>query len=144
MDCLLQSLFGPREFWAAIVGAVIGGLFAVVAQLLSSVWQSKSERSAERRVTNGILQAVTTELEVFKVKYPDAFARMFDESQSGIPKVAMINQNVFSVFDSNAAALGRITDPALRRKIVSVYTGLKAIVDTVNHYSQQRTLWSEV
>jgi hypothetical protein len=29
----------------------------------------------------------------------------------------------------------------LRSKIVTVYSGLKALVDTVNHYSEREQLW---
>jgi hypothetical protein len=45
----VYSLFSTKEFLAAIVGALIGGLFAVFAQFLSTLWQRKSERDAVRR-----------------------------------------------------------------------------------------------
>jgi hypothetical protein len=59
-----SSLFGSKEFGAAIVGSVVGGLFAVLTQFLSTLWQRKSERVAERRAIDGVLQAMSNSLRI--------------------------------------------------------------------------------
>src|SRR5262245_31509049 len=138
MKDVFKSLIYSTEFLAAISGAVIGGLFAVFTQFLSTLWQRKSERDAEERIIIGVLQAIATEVELFRVKFLDAFKLTFRDSNPQtlrihLPKVASQTQNLSAVFDSNAAALGRISDATLRRKIVGTYMKLKAMVDLVNH-----------
>jgi hypothetical protein len=146
---VLNSLFSSKEFLAAIVGAAVGGFFAILTQFLSTLWQRKGVRDSERRALVGTLQAMATEVEVFKVKFLDGFERVFGEPDpktpfGHLPKVASLRQNLSSVFDSNAAVLGQITDAALRRKIVATYVTLKAMVDVVNYYSERREFFENV
>lgn len=146
---VLSSLFSSREFWAAIVGAAFGGFFAILTQFLSTLWQRKGVRDSERRALVGTLQAMATEVEVFKVKFLDGFGIVFKEPTPEapfrhLPKVASLKQNLFSVFDSNAAVLGQIPDAGLRRKIVATYAKLKAMVDVVNYYAERREFFENV
>jgi hypothetical protein len=55
-----------------------------------------------------------------------------------------LSQPLSIVFDSNAAALGRISDAPLRHKIVATYIKLKAIVDIVNHYAKRREFFEDI
>ena len=121
-------LFSAKEFWAAVLGAVIGGLltgwFSLVAQQQASKDQRKRDVDAERRAINGALEAIATEVEVFKVKFLDAFVLTFKEftpqtPRAHLPKLPPLTQNLPVVFDSNAAVLGRISDAALRCQIVA-------------------------
>jgi hypothetical protein len=64
------------------VGSVVGGLFAVLTQFLSTLWQRKSERVAERRAIHGVLQAMSTEVELFKDKFLNGFEDVFGEPNS--------------------------------------------------------------
>jgi hypothetical protein len=96
---VFHSLVSSTEFWAAIIGAVIGGLFAVLTQFLSSRWQRKSERDAEARIVIGVLQAIETEVELFRAKFLDAFKLTFREPNPEtprihLPKVASQTQNL--------------------------------------------------
>jgi hypothetical protein len=146
---VLSSLVSSKEFLPTIVGAAVGGFFAILTQFLSTLWQRKSERVAERRAIDGVLQAMSTEVELFKDKFLNGFEDVFREPNSlapsvHLPKVALLSQNLSTVFDSNAAVLGRLTNATLRRKIVATYMTLKAIVDVVNHYSERRAFWESV
>jgi hypothetical protein len=114
-----------------------------------TLWQRKSERDAEDRMLSGVLQAIATEVELFKVKFLDSFELVFREPDpqmpaAHLPKVASLTQNLSTVFDSNAVVLGRIPDAALRRKTVATYLKLKAMVDVVNHYAAQRDSWESI
>jgi hypothetical protein len=140
-----SQLRGGGPAWEASSG----GLFAVLTQFLSTLWQRKSERDAESRMVIGVLQAIETEVELFKVKFLDAFKLTFREpnpqtQRIHLPKVASQTQNLAAVFDSNAAALGRISNARLRRKIVGTYMKLKAIVDLVNHYAAERDSFERI
>jgi hypothetical protein len=48
------------------------------------------------------------------------------------------------VFDSSAAALGRIEDNTLRQKIIDVYHRAKGFVDFANHQNQQYQEWDRL
>ncbi|HET9378634.1 MAG TPA: hypothetical protein VFO40_26930 [Chthoniobacterales bacterium] len=50
-------------------------------------------------------------------------------------------QNYFTVFESSAAALGRITDRKLRENIISVYGDVKGLVDSLNTNSREFNIW---
>jgi hypothetical protein len=149
----LSSLFGSKEFWAAILGAVFGGLMtgwlALLAQKQAAKDQRKRDRETERETIKGTLQAIETEVELFKVKFLDAFELVFREpdpqtASAPLPKVVSLTQNLSIIFDSNAAVLGRIPDATLRRKIVSTYLKLKAMVDIVNYYAARRESWESI
>jgi hypothetical protein len=55
-----------------------------------------------------------------------------------------VNQNYFAVHDSNAAALGGITDRELRRSIVSVYKSANSLVAFLNHNNEQFHIWDRL
>jgi len=147
---VLSFVFSSREFWAAIAGALIGGSitgwFTLRAQKQAAKDQRIRDRETELEAIKGTLQAIETEVDVFKLKYLDALNVLFKEPNPKAPPANPIDiprssQSLFSVFDSNAAMLGRITDAALRRKIVGVYVGLKLMVDIVNHYTERHQFW---
>jgi hypothetical protein len=148
-----SSLLSSKEFWAAILGALIGGLmtgwFTLLAQEQAAKDQRIGDRDTEREAIKGTLQAIATEVEIFKVKFLDAFKKVFKEpdpvaSPASLASIARSGHSFFCVFESNAAMLGRVTDQVLRRKIVATYTCLKAIVDVVNHYSERREFWANL
>jgi len=137
-------LLASRELFAAFIGALVGGAFAVLAQMLASNAQRKRDRQTERATLRGTLEAIATELEVFKTHFLDGFEDMFSEPKPGTSKehhlreVAPLHQKLSIVFDSNAAVLGRLPDASLRRKIVATYVKLKATIDVVNEYAERR------
>ena len=97
LERFFSSLLSSKEFWAASLGAVIGGLltgwFALLAQKGAAKDQRQRDQDMERRAINGTLQAIATEVELFKVKFLDGFARIFIEPnpqtpRAHLPKVA--------------------------------------------------------
>jgi len=153
LEHFFTSLLGSKEFWAAILGAVIGGLmtgwFALRAQKQAAKDQRIRDRDAEHEAIRGTLEAIATEVEVFKAKFLDAFALSFrapnpQTPRAHLPMVASLTQNLSVVFDSNAAVLGRISNATLRRKIVATYLTLKAIMDVVNYYAARRDSFESI
>jgi hypothetical protein len=69
----------------------------------------------------------------------------FREADPKYPtRVARTSQSFFIVFDSNAAALGRLTDAALRREFVATYLSLLVFSDVVNHYAEAVKIWVDI
>lgn len=122
---------------------------ALLTQKQAAKDQRRRDRDAEREEVRGTLEAIATELEVFKKIFLDDFKKGFNKpnpqtSLADSIKFARIDQSLFSVFDSNAAILGRVTDAALRHKIVATYVRLKALINTVNHYTERQAFWESV
>ena len=146
----LSSLLNSTEFLAAVVGAVVGGLiaggFTVWSQRQSNKAQRRRDKEADNEQITGTLQAIATELETFKARFVDAFRKIFVEPDQQkpyvhLPKIVGFRHSYFVVFESNASLLGRVTNSALRREIVSTYVKLKAVVDVIGHYAERRDHW---
>jgi len=105
---LLSKLLSFSEFWSALTGAVVGGLFAVLVQALSNQAQRKRDRQTERQALLAILQAILAELETLKTDCLDPLRGQLKKSPPGVHATAPVLQNRCSVYESNAAALGKI------------------------------------
>jgi hypothetical protein len=66
-----------------------------------------------------------------------------DRSQQPL-NITPIHQNPFTIFDANAAAIGKIADPELRQMIIRSYIRAKTLLDLVNHYSEKYTIWQQL
>jgi hypothetical protein len=55
-----------------------------------------------------------------------------------------VQKNFFVVFESNADALGRIRDPNLITKIVSVYGQAKGLNDALNFNHARSQVWANL
>jgi hypothetical protein len=149
----LSSLLNSTEFLAAVLGAVVGGLiaggFTVWSQGQSNKAQRRRDREADNEQIKGTLQAIATELEAFKARFVDGFRKNFvepdqQEPYAHLPKIVGFRHPYFVVFDNNASLIGRVTNAALRREIVSTYVELKAVVDVIGHYAERRDYWERI
>ena len=148
-----SSPFFSLPFWQGIggplVGGLIGGSFAVLAQLLSNWAQRRRDRKTERQVVTATLEAMEAELEAFQKGVLDELSGIFkDWDQKWLAQVPInlppVNQNYFTVFESNAATIGRIKDPQLRQSMVDVYSTAKGLVDAVSYNSQKYWIWERL
>ena len=149
---------GSKEFWAAIVGAVVGGLMTGVSALYAQKQAAKDQRQrdqeTEERAVKGTLQAIAAELKVFKAYGVDSLgkklkdlthARELAQNHEG-PKpepfvMSRIETNYFIIFESSAAILGRINDEQLRQGIISVYNLSKDLMDRLNAAFHEYQVW---
>jgi hypothetical protein len=142
----LFSLLVTKEFWAAIFGAVVGGLFALAAQLFSNRAQRKLARDAEREAVKAIVRAFGIELEAFKHGFVDGLDPIFEQWKNQYKKAVPLNlpptaQNYFAIYDGNAGALGRISDAHLSRIVLRTYSQAKSLIDAVNYNNERYKDW---
>jgi hypothetical protein len=103
-----SSVLGSKEFLAAIFGAIVGGIFVVVAQLISNRAQRRRDREAESEAVKSVLRAIKAELKTFNEKALVRLEKIFEARENSIDvqkplAIAPLKQNYFIVFDSNAA-----------------------------------------
>ena len=143
-------LFHSRESWAgfigAIVGAVVGGSMTIFAAVRTQKQAAKDQRQrdqeAEHRAVKHTLRAIKTELEGFQKAFingTDERLKNWEEQyKKQVPlNLPPITQNYFIVFDSSAAALGRIENDELRQRILATFYQAKTLIEAINYQHQR-------
>jgi hypothetical protein len=137
-------LSDSKEFWAGIIGAVVGGLMTLIAAIVVQEQAAKKQRQrdleTERRRIKNLLQAIRAELTVLKTDNLDLLQTKLKEragrQKSGFSQSPLAmpptKQNHFVVFESNGAALGMIEDKILLAQIVRIYGLIKGLIDNLN------------
>jgi hypothetical protein len=149
LEHFLSSFLSSKEFYAALIGAVIGGLltgrYAIRAQDRATLAQKDRDRETEREAVKTILRAVKAELKTFHDKCLVKLEEVFKAREKTIEAqkplgIAPLKQNYFVVFDSNAAALGKVNDPKnpeLLANIVTTYSAARSLLDSINYNNQR-------
>lgn len=158
LEHFFSSLLSANEFWAAVLGALIGGLltgwFALLAQKQAAKDQRQRDLETGQRATNNILQLISAELTVLKTSNFDPLEQRIKQQRKAReelrknnlnppPPLAMTltEQNYFTVFESNAAALGGIDDKNLHEDIIEVHGHAKGLVDHLNAMGREFQIW---
>lgn len=139
---------------AAIIGGWIAGHYAIKAQKQAAKDQRQRDLQTEQRTLNNILRSIAAELSVLKTSNFDELEKKIKQQSENRkqaqknnlnppPPLAMklTEQNYFIVFESNAAALGRIDDKSLREDIINVYGHAKGLVDHLNAIGRDFQIW---
>lgn len=128
MDAIVQNLFG---FAAALIGAIVGGLFTLKAtDKAIRVENEKENRQDEKEIQN-LLDALGVEIKTLWDFHMKRIGVMIEELPDGKPLdfYYPLTQDYFTIYNSNAALIGRIKDAELREAIVVCYNKCKKVVD---------------
>jgi hypothetical protein len=145
----LEHFLSLGEFWAALVGAAIGGALtawsALHVQKQAAADQRRRDEGSERRTVEGTLRAVSAELKVLKAETLDDLHKTLKvraEHRDFAPlEMTSAKQNRVTVFQSNAHMLGRINDDNIREQIVRVYGLIIVFFDYANMMAHDYELW---
>jgi hypothetical protein len=140
----LSKLFSSQEFGSALFGAVVGGLFVLLAQMLANRAQRKRDRQTEREALIGTLRAIQAELLVLRADCLQPLSRRLKATVPGPFLTMPVQENFFIVYESNAGALGRIGDPKLVAEIVRVYGQAKGLNDALNFNHTRCQVWANL
>lgn len=123
------------ELSSGLIGALIGGLLALVGVILAWLLQCALAWWIERNQVRAILQALNDEVEVLELIYMRRVGPALEcnEGREPFGLYFPITSSYFSVYDSNCGALGRIRSANLRRAVIETYTHLKSLVDTFGY-----------
>jgi hypothetical protein len=126
---------------------------ALSAQKQAAKDQRQRDREIEEREVKGTLQAIATELKLFKEHALDILDRdlaVLSSARERANKTGFlvdpfvknpITQNYFIIFESNTAILGRINAEQLQKEIIGVYNFCKDLIDRLNATFPEYQLW---
>jgi hypothetical protein len=153
LEHFFSTLLGSKEFWAATLGAVFGGLitgrYALRAQKQAAADQRKRDLEIEARATKGVLRAIDAELRVFKSEIFDPLEIDLNDQarrrsmRATVPPMAMkrTEQNRLMIFESNADVIGKIDDDELRARIIRFYGIMTGLLDHLNAMARDFERW---
>ncbi len=123
-------------FASAIGGAIIGGLitgfFALKATDISFRNQRRHVDENEKKIIQGLLQAIHDEIETIYDRYQETMGSRIETLKENEPLnfYYPLVSDFFTVYNGNSFLIGRIPDNDLRKQIIKAYTLTKGMVDS--------------
>jgi hypothetical protein len=127
-ETLLNKLIGPA---AAMMGAVIGGLFSLRAGRRAHLFELAKERQREEREVQNMLDSLGVEIGTLWFFHMNRIGAMVENLPEGgaFEFYYPLTQDYFTVYNTNAGKIGAVKDAKLREAIVVCYNKCKKIVD---------------
>lgn len=127
-DAFAQNMFG---FVSALIGAVVGGFFTLKATDKAIREENAKETRQEEKEIQNLLDALGVELSALWSFHMRRIGARIEALPEGQPLEIYypLTQDYFTIYNSNASAIGRIKDPLLRESIVITYNKCKKVVD---------------
>jgi hypothetical protein len=138
----LLSLTSAFAAFIAVTGALLAVRLAYrnasKIQFEEAELHRQRERTAERERVIGVLHAIREELIQLWLMMAEDIAKPIETLD---PKKKLLPywpcyQSYFSIFDSNAAAIGRIENETLRTNLVRTFMLAKRLIDQYQNYNR--------
>lgn len=115
----------------ALVGAVIGGLFTLRAAKKAAQREADKERRADEKIVQNLLDALGVEIQALWGFHMKRIGTNVEKLPAGQPLLQYypLTQDYFTIYNSNASAIGSVKDDELRKAIVITYNKCKKVVD---------------
>lgn len=128
MDTIMQNLYG---FVAAMIGAMVGGIFTLRATDKAIREEREKEIRREEKEVQNLLDAIGVELGTlwgFHMRRVGAMVENLPEG-AALEFYYPLTQDYFTVYNTNATKIGQVKDAVLREAIVVTYNKCKKVVD---------------
>lgn len=113
-----------------LVASLVGGFFTALAVVITIRNESSKTRNADRNEINAICEAIQTEIASLLMHYKEVSERVQNLKENQPYEFSYrIDQDYFSVFNSNTSALGKLPS-TVRVDIVTAYIKMKSLIDT--------------
>ncbi len=128
LDTLMQNLYG---FMAAMIGAMVGGIFTLRATDKAIREERDKEIRRDEKEVQNLLDALGVELGTLWNFHMKRVGGMVEHLPDGgaLEFYYPLTQDYFTVYNSNAAKIGQVKDAVLREAIVVCYNKCKKVVD---------------
>lgn len=128
LDTILQNLYG---FASALIGAAVGGIFTLKATDKAIREENDKEIRREEKEVQNMLDAIGVELGTLWGFHMRRIGAMLENLTEGaaLEFYYPLTQDYFTVYNTNAAMIGRVKDPVLREAVVVTYNKCKKVVD---------------
>ena len=131
------AIGSPGWDWSAsvegLLGALIGGLFALVATLIAAALSDRQAKRHRRAVVIGGVRAIWAEMKVNFERYENELANtlrnLADDDYLTINWP--LQSEYFSVYAASAGLLGELDDDVLAFDIVKTVTTAKGLIDSL-------------
>ena len=135
-------IFGiPNEISGAIIGSASAGLIALYSVNRTNKAHEDREAKAEQAKLKSLISALISELKAIMKQYESGIGEIFNQEEHSHFK---IQQNYFSVYETNVSLIGSLKNKALREEIVETYISMKGMIESLNIYSEEvrKKIWN--
>jgi hypothetical protein len=134
-----------EQFFTSLLGALVGGVIALVGVYVAHRLQLSRERTQDEQILRGFLQAILTELETCWSRAEQTVNPVIERlpANAAFEVYVFIDTDFFTVYHNNSHLLGRVSDDSLRELIVATYTQYKALTETYNVNTRFLQTWRE-
>lgn len=128
LDTLMQNLYG---FMAAMIGALVGGVFTLRATDKAIREERDKEVRRDEKEVQNLLDALGVELGTLWNFHMNRIGAIVENLPVGgaLEFYYPLTQDYFTVYNTNASKIGQVKDAVLREAIVVCYNKCKKIVD---------------
>jgi hypothetical protein len=149
LERFFSLLLSSKEFWAAILGALIGGSltgwFALLAQKQAAKHQRERDRETEAVHFKAFLQSIQEEISASWNVYVFQVGHMLENAAAAgnaLPYWPCYG-DYFVIFKANANNLGMVKNEPLRNALVTTYILAQGHIDTYQAYNGFLTGWEQ-
>jgi hypothetical protein len=134
-DTIIQNLYG---FTAALIGAIIGGIFTLRATDKAIREENEKEVRRDEREVQNMLDAIGVEIGTLWNFHMSRIGGMVEQMQEGgaLEFYYPLTQDYFTVYNTNAGKIGSVKDAVLREAVVVCYNKCKKVVDGFKYNNQ--------
>jgi hypothetical protein len=146
IEMMVQKFGGS---FAALAGAVIGGVFTLRATNKAVQMENAKELRRDEKEVQNLLEALGVEIRILLEFHQRRIGYKVEQLPEGEPLACYypLTQDYFTIYNANAAMIGRIKNPDLREAIVICYNKCKKVVDAFKYnndlYIEYRNLLND-
>jgi hypothetical protein len=133
---------GALSFFGGVRGARIAARTATDLQKKEFAARDQAAEVDEQRLIRGTVQSISDEIEaLWRQYYKEIGPHLSSIPEKEAARPFPVHQSYFVIFDASGGLLGRLPVGGLRSKILDFYFGAKAMVDSLQYYSNLRAYY---
>jgi len=142
---LITVITSNESLIAAAIGALIGGVLALISSWVATRTQHKNQLDLaeieHKKLTYGLLQAIYDELEVYWKIYMQYAGTHIEtlEEDCALTTYYPLEKEYFFVYQANAIHISKLSNVDLRHTLIRTYSLASAQADSLRFYSHKLT-----